>query len=129
MAADLIDVLPPKKGVYFLYGGLAGGTVDGVDAMALIYHAKRLQGWLLTRWLLSGSTPRKLLRLQSATSRVMKGLSEGGWSSSQFIDCTDLESVHKEFSKMLGEGVTGTKLRILFQVPPPAGVHNEVQQT
>lgn len=107
---DMIDCLP-KNGTCFLYGGLAG-KVSNINPMDLIYHNKKVEGWLLNTWLSKGGTMGMVSRLYSATNKVMSGLEGGGgWSSSQFLDTT-LENAQKDLVDLIGSNSTGKKLRI-----------------
>lgn len=111
---DMIDCLP-KNGICFLYGGLAG-KVTNINPMDLIYYNKKIEGWLLTKWL--GSNISMIPKLYSATNKVMSGLeNDDGWSSSQFLDTT-LENAHKDLIDLVGSNKsTGKKLRIRISAP------------
>jgi len=113
LSGDLVDVLPAKTGILYAYGGLAGGKMDNISVMDLIYKEKQVKGWLLTPQLTNGGTVRTLLRLRNLSGRVNAGL-DGGWSSSQFKDCV-LEDAQTEIANMLENGVKNQKLRILFE--------------
>lgn len=114
MSAVLLGLLP-RKGSLYIYGGL-GGAVTGVNPIDLIYGAKKLNGWLLPRWLTSGNMLLNALpRIRAATARVGAGLA-GGWSSSSFVDTT-LDTAHGDFVALKEAGLTGKKLRIRFAAP------------
>ena len=50
MTGQLISALP-RKGTCFVYGGLSQQPVGAIPPMDLIYHQKRVEGWLLPNWL------------------------------------------------------------------------------
>jgi hypothetical protein len=50
MTGQLISALP-RKGTCFVYGGLSQQPVGAIPPMDLIYHQKKLEGWLLPNWL------------------------------------------------------------------------------
>lgn len=106
---DMLDALP-KNGTVFLYGGLAG-RAGNLNPMDLIYREKKVEGFLLTRWIQGGGMVGTVPRMLSASSKVNAGLKEGGWSSSQFLDTT-MESAHADLVKLIENTSTGQKLRI-----------------
>jgi NADPH2:quinone reductase len=108
MSGDLLDVLPPFKGSLYVYGGLAG-RVANVDPMGLIYHDKKLGGFLLPSWIKRGGMLGTIPRMMSAATKVNSGL-EGGWSSSQFKDTT-MANLQADLVKLLESSATGQKLR------------------
>lgn len=110
MSGNLLEILPPKSTV-FVYGGLAG-KVENVNPMDLIYKEKQLKGFYLTSWIekggmIVGTVPRLLM----ATRKVIAGLGNNGWSSSQFQDTT-MEKVQEDTVKLLESTATGIKLRV-----------------
>lgn len=116
MSGELINLLPIKKGILYMYGVLSG-PASGIDPINLIYHQKQIRGWMLTPWLLAGGITSVLPRIRAVTSRVMGGLKDG-WSSTQFVN-TSLENMHEEFLSMKTKtGFTNRKLRVVF--PPKA---------
>lgn len=52
-------------------------------------------------------------RMRKATATVNAGLTNGGWSSTQFVDTT-MDKAHDEIVRLLGSSITGKKLRIRF---------------
>lgn len=106
---DLLDVIP-KKGTVYVYGGLAG-KVENIDPLALIYHEKKVKGFLLNLWISQGGPLFMLPRMIKASRKVNSGLKEGGWSSTQFKDTT-LENAQSDISTLLESSITGQKLRI-----------------
>jgi len=110
MTGDLLDAVP-KNGKVWVYGVLAG-NLAGINPINLIYHHKKLEGFLLTRWLMAGGMLRALPRIRSATSVVAAGLQDG-WSKTEFKD-TSLESMFADFLQLRKDGFTNKKLRIRF---------------
>jgi len=110
--------LLPKKGTLYFYGALTLSPPGKIDPMDLIYFAKKLEGWLLTRWLMRGNIVTMLRRISAASATVNEGLGEGGWSSTQFVDTT-MEDMWPKFVEMWNGQVTNTKLRIRFDSPAP----------
>jgi NADPH2:quinone reductase len=106
---DLLDVIP-KKGTVYVYGGLAG-KIENINPMALIYHEKKIKGFLLTNWVTQGGPIYSLPRMMKAKGKVNSGLNQGGWSSTQFKDTT-FETVQSDLSALLESSSTGQKLRI-----------------
>ncbi|KNC80430.1 hypothetical protein SARC_07218, partial [Sphaeroforma arctica JP610] len=115
----LLSMLP-NKGHCFVYGGLSGKPVAGINPLDLIYRSKHLHGFLLNRWISEGGAPSAttntvslLMRTRAASAKVNPGLKHGGWASSTFTNIA-LEDVHKEFLDTKENGATGKKLRIMF---------------
>lgn len=108
---DMMDALP-KRGTVYVYGGLSG-RVENVDPMALIYHEKKIKGFLLTNWIKQGGMLSMGPRMYAASGKVNAGLKEGGWSASQFEDTT-LDKAHADIVKLIDGSSTGQKLRIRF---------------
>ena len=117
MSGALLDALPPKTGVLFVYGRLSNEGCANVQPLDLIYRRKKLEGWLLPHWLSQGGTLGTLRRLRAATASVHPGLAPGsGWAASTFEDVT-LDQVVARFKEMYasggqGSGFTNRKLRI-----------------
>merc|ERR1712203_403865 len=107
--------LLPAGSTTFVYGGLSEQPVAGLPVLDLIYHSKKVEGWLLPRWLMGGGKIQTVRRISAASSTVNAGLGEGGWAESQFEDCT-LEEMFPRLCAMRAQrgsgGFTGRKLRI-----------------
>jgi len=112
MTGDLLSALPRKSNVY-VYGVLSGRPCAKVEPLDLIYRQKRLNGFLLTPWVMGGGGLQTLLRLNKAGNVVNEGLArEDGWCRSSFVDC-QFDSMHQDFNKMMSTGgVTNKKLRM-----------------
>mmetsp|Transcript_16729 Transcript_16729/g.25280 ORF Transcript_16729/g.25280 Transcript_16729/m.25280 type:complete len:357 (+) Transcript_16729:86-1156(+) len=110
MTGDLLDVLPPKYGTLYTYGGLAGNC-SNINPMDLIYRQKQLKGFMLAHWIKDGGTMSMISRMMSTANKVNCGLKEDGWASTQFID-TSLEKAHDDIVELLGSSATGKKLRV-----------------
>ena len=108
---DMVAALP-THGTCYVYGGLAGscGNISPVD---LIYRKKVVRGWELPNWIQGDGVVAMIWRMRNATATVNAGLSNGGWSSTQFMDTT-MDKVHDEIVRLLGSSSTGKKLRIRF---------------
>jgi NADPH2:quinone reductase len=110
MSGKLLDLLP-QKGLLIVYGKLSPEGCSGIQPLDLIYRKKKLEGFYLGAWVQGDMLYQ---RLRTATALVHGGLGEGGWASSQFLDCS-IDNMWTEFIKMWKEsGFTGKKLRILF---------------
>lgn len=110
MTSSLMAIVP-NNGTVFCYGGL-NGALDGISPLDLIYSNKKLEGWLLNRWLLDGGEAEVGPRIHATTSRCVQGLS-GGWSKSIFRN-TSLDRVQLDLLSLIRDGATGTKLRIIL---------------
>lgn len=110
MTGKILSMLPPKS-TLFVYGSLSGSPCSGIEPLDLIYRKKRLEGWLLPPWLLSGDPVTMLMRIRAATAAVHSGLAKGGWAESQFDDCT-MNTMIDRFRELIANGFTGRKLRI-----------------
>lgn len=120
MSGILLDALPPK-GTLYVYGRLSNEGCSGIQPLDLIYRKKRVEGWLLTNWLLAGDSMSMLLRIRAATALVHAGLEkEDGWSTSRFSDCTIHEMKDRFVEMVKDKGFTGNKLRIRFVEPEEA---------
>ena len=108
MTGDLMDVIP-KGGKVYVYGVLAG-PMENIDPINMIYYKKKLEGFLLSRWLLGGGMLRTVARVRSTTSAVAAGL-ENGWSKTEFVETT-MESMLEDFIQLRKDGFTNKKLCI-----------------
>jgi len=119
MTEILLDALP-KGSTVFVYGRLSGEAAR-VAPIDLIYNAKSIEGWLLfgagnQAWLNLAKPVSTLVRLRAASQAVNGGLTDGGWSSTKFTDCT-LDTMLERFLEMWnGSGFTDQKLRIRFHI-------------
>lgn len=109
MTGDLLTLLP-NGGSYFTYGGLSGKPCSGINPIDMIYGKKTVEGFFLPTWLAGTGTVNMLLRLRTASAVVLPALN-GGWSSSQFTDCS-LDNMFESFVQLWKSGFTGKKLRI-----------------
>jgi NADPH:quinone reductase len=116
MTGKILSLLPSKS-TLFVYGSLSGSPCNGIEPLDLIYRKKRVEGWLLPTWLLTGDPVTMLMRIRSATSAVHGGLVKGGWAESQFDDCT-MDNMIDRFRELIDNGFTGRKLRIRMDVDP-----------
>ena len=112
MTGHLLDVMPAKTGVVYLYGNLAG-RAGNIDPSNLIYRKKQLKSFFLTTWIQNGGTMQMVSRMMNAGKVVNSGLGTGGWCSTQFQD-VEMVNVHEEICKALNTSITGKKLRIRF---------------
>jgi len=110
MTGDLLDVLPPKTGTVYTYGGLAGKCCN-INPMDLIYRQKQLKGFMLSHWIKDGGTMSMVSRMLSTSSKVNSGLGEDGWANTHYMD-TSFEKAHDDIIKLLGGSATGKKLRL-----------------
>lgn len=110
MTGKLLSMLPSKSSMY-VYGSLSGTPCSGIEPLDLIYRKKKIEGWLLPTWLLSGDPVTMMMRIRAATSAVHGGLIKGGWAESQFDDCT-MDTMIDRFRGLIADGFTGKKLRI-----------------
>lgn len=127
MPGDLMNLLPHGGSVY-TYGRLSGQPFS-VEPVQLVYFKKKLEGWFLPTWLMSGGMFATTRRVSAASACVNAGLStEDGWSRSQFVDCT-MDTMWEEFLQMFlaidKGGFTGKKLRIRFDSPATPGQTEE----
>jgi len=106
---DMLDVLP-KHGTCYVYGGLAG-KCSNIDPMNLIYHGKKVHGFLLNDWISKGDWFNTLPRMIAAGKKVNAGLLNDGWSRTQFQD-TVLENAQTDLVALLKGSATGRKLRV-----------------
>lgn len=117
MSGAILNLLP-YGGSLYVYGGLAG-KVGNVDPMDLIYLRKKMNGFLLPRWLqpkgdITTTLFTSLPRLRAAGAIVNEGLAPGGWCATEFKDVA-LEDAFSTFLKMQKKGgFTGNKLRVRF---------------
>jgi len=51
MSGKILNALP-KEGTLFAYGGLGASVCNDINVMDLIYHNKKVEGWLVTSWVL-----------------------------------------------------------------------------
>lgn len=113
MSGKLLNLLP-QKGLLTVYGKLSREGCSGIQPLDLIYRKKKLEGFYLGTWVQGDMF---LQRLRTATALVNGGLVDGGWASSQFVDCS-VDNMWSEFLRMWKEsGFTGKKLRIRFPEP------------
>ena len=112
MTGHLLECMPPKRGIVYLYGNLAG-RAGNINPSDLIYRKKQLKSFYLTSWINSGGSIQMLKRMLAAGKIVNSGLKSGGWCCSQFEDTT-MEKAHENIVKLLGGSITGKKLRIRF---------------
>lgn len=110
MTGKLLTILPSKSTI-FVYGSLSGLPCSSIEPLDLIYRKKRIEGWLLPTWLLSGDPVAVLMRIRSSTISVHSGLIKGGWAETQFSDCT-MDNMLEKFRELVRGGFTGQKLRI-----------------
>lgn len=107
--------LLPAGSTTFLYGGLSEQPVGGLPVVDLIYHSKKVEGWLLTNWLMGGGKIQMMRRISAASATVSPALGSGGWAASQFEDCA-MEEMFPKLCAMRANrgsgGFTGLKLRI-----------------
>eukprot|EP00747_Dinoflagellata_sp_TGD_P186865 gnl/TRDRNA2_/TRDRNA2_44208_c0_seq1.p1 gnl/TRDRNA2_/TRDRNA2_44208_c0~~gnl/TRDRNA2_/TRDRNA2_44208_c0_seq1.p1 ORF type:complete len:385 (-),score=73.64 gnl/TRDRNA2_/TRDRNA2_44208_c0_seq1:61-1167(-) len=109
MSGTLLQLLPPKSTV-FVYGRLAPEKTGGIDPLDLIYREKKLEGWLLTRFLMKGGPLAQLLRSVKVGKLVRDNLD--GIFKSSFKD-TAMKDAHATYSELKGgAGLTGSKVRI-----------------
>lgn len=114
MTGKLLSLLP-SRGTVFVYGSLSGTPCSEIQSLDLIYRKKKVEGWLLPHWLLSGDPVGLLMRIRSSTASVHAGLVKGGWAETQFSDCT-MEDMLERFRELVRGGFTGQKLRIRMDV-------------
>eukprot|EP00522_Entomoneis_paludosa_P011613 CAMPEP_0172458202 /NCGR_PEP_ID=MMETSP1065-20121228/26352_1 /TAXON_ID=265537 /ORGANISM="Amphiprora paludosa, Strain CCMP125" /LENGTH=389 /DNA_ID=CAMNT_0013212341 /DNA_START=163 /DNA_END=1332 /DNA_ORIENTATION=- len=115
MTGQLLSILP-KRGIVYVYGVLAGQPVGKVEPIDLIYRQKQVKGFSLAHsWLpKAGATfgPLGVLwRTKWCIQQLAPNLSEEGWASSQYHDCS-MADMQQEFSGLAQKGFTGKKLRI-----------------
>lgn len=110
MTGKLLTLLPSKSTV-FVYGSLSALPCSDIQPLDLIYRKKRIEGWLLPTWLLSGDPVAVLMRIRASTASVHSGLVKGGWAETQFSDCT-MDNMLERFRELVRGGFTGQKLRI-----------------
>jgi len=114
-ATGALVSLMPKNSVTFLYGALSEKGASNINPMDLIYHGKKLEGWLLTTWCFQGGLLKTYFRLRRATALVTSSLQPGKWAASQYEDVS-MEDWFKTFLSMRQHsgngGFTGRKLRI-----------------
>jgi len=108
LSGTLLKLLPPGSCVW-VYGRLAPEPVGNVDPLDLIYRGKKLQGFLLTGWLMKGGPLKALWRSVKTARAVKKHLA--GVFASDFKD-TSLASMHTDYSALMAAGVTGLKMRV-----------------
>jgi NADPH:quinone reductase-like Zn-dependent oxidoreductase len=109
----LMDIMPPGGTVY-VYGKLAG-SIQNVEPINLIYHGKKLKGFVVTKdFLQKGGMLAMATRVWMVGQKVISGIKDNGWSSSQFLDTT-LENTQADLVQWLDSGITGKKLRVRFQ--------------
>ena len=114
MTGALMTCLPNRSTVY-VYGVLAGEPVHAIDPIDLIYRRKQVRGFHVAKdWLSLGGRVAMVNRINWGSQLVGPGLAEGGWATSQFVDCT-MDTMHGTFCDLWKNGFTGKKLRILFQ--------------
>jgi NADPH:quinone reductase len=113
MTGALLDIMPNKKGVVYVYGVLDGAKVCGIDQMDLIYRQKKLKGFGLAAWVQAGGMFSTIPRMYAASRKVNSGLVPGGWSSTQFVDTT-MEKAQADLLSLLQGTATNKKLRIRF---------------
>jgi NADPH2:quinone reductase len=110
MTNDLLGVLP-NGGTVFVYGGLSG-AIGNVNPRSLIYDQKTIRGFMLmTSWVQEGGPLKMIPRMILASKEVNSGLSNNGWSSSQFKDTT-METLKDDLVGLMASGNTGQKLRV-----------------
>jgi len=110
MSGTILGLLP-KNSYTFVYGGLSGKPIGNIPIMDVIYQKKKIEGWLLTSWLMAGGGMKMWRRARAASTIVNPGLQKDGWASSQFQDCT-MEEFLQQFLALRDASVTGRKLRI-----------------
>lgn len=108
MTGTLLSMLPPGGSVW-VYGRLAPEPVGQVQPLDLIYRGKKLQGWLLTAWLMKGGPLRALVRSIRTSAKVGKYLTSV--FASDFQD-TSLKDMHASYCALQERGRTGAKMRV-----------------
>ena len=116
MTGTLLSLLPPKSTV-FVYGSLSAQPCSNIGPLDLIYRKKKIEGWLLPTWLLSGDPVALLMRIRASTASVHAGLVKGGWAETQFNDC-NIDNMFEKFNELVRNGFTGKKLRIRMDTQP-----------
>merc|ERR1740129_2313195 len=107
MSGTLLGLLPPGSTVW-VYGRLAPEPVGNIQPLDLIYRGKRVEGFILTQWLIKGGMLTALLRSIRTAGQVRKHLKDT--FASDFKD-TSLESMRSDYSALHASGITGSKMR------------------
>ena len=81
MTGQLISALP-RKGTCFVYGGLSQQPVGAIPPMDLIYHQKRVEGWLLPNWLRNVRSRALRSRHRAAAFGTARAQRANIWSAS-----------------------------------------------
>ena len=111
MTGTLLSLLP-TKGTVYVYGVLSGKPVSNIQGIDLIYYQKQVKGFLLSQsWLTRGGPLATFFRMRRAIRTVASGLNHGGWTSTDFVDCS-LSDMKEKFDQLHASGVTGKKLRV-----------------
>eukprot|EP00930_Biecheleria_cincta_P001482 TRINITY_DN102620_c0_g1_i1.p1 TRINITY_DN102620_c0_g1~~TRINITY_DN102620_c0_g1_i1.p1 ORF type:complete len:363 (-),score=51.78 TRINITY_DN102620_c0_g1_i1:137-1225(-) len=108
MPGTLLTMLPPGGRVW-VYGRLSDSPVGGIQPLDLIYRGKKIEGFLLTTWMLEGGMFRALRRT-IRTGKLVKSLIQTIFAS-DFRDTT-LADLQKDYCALKASGQTGTKLRL-----------------
>jgi len=108
MTGLLVRTMPPNSTIY-VYGGLEGKPISGIDPTDLIYRGKKVVGFYMGSWIKTCGL-RTLLRV---IGKVKHSLT--GDMKTEYRD-TNLKNVFEDIVKMnQGElAATGNKLRIRF---------------
>lgn len=110
MTGTLLRLLPAAKSKVFVYGRLDKDPVGNIDPLDLIYRGKKLEGWLLPKWILGRGRLRALLRTWH-TSKFVGAKLETVFGS-QFQDTTMQQALSDYIKVRQASGATGTKLRL-----------------
>jgi len=86
MTATMMRLMP-EGSTSVVYGGLAGGLMNNIPVVEMIYGEKKVEAFFLRTWLTQGGMLRTLLRIRSSFALTMPALGAGGWAESQFEDC------------------------------------------
>lgn len=86
MTATMMRLMP-EGSTSVVYGGLAGGLMNNIPVVEMIYGNKKVEAFFLRTWLTEGGMLRTLMRIRRSFALTMPALGAGGWAESQFEDC------------------------------------------
>merc|ERR1711924_63432 len=108
ITGQIFTMLPPGSTLW-VYGRLSDAPVSGIQPLDLIYRGKKIQGFLMTTWIMQGGYFRAMRR-GMRTGNIIKNLLDTVFAS-DFKD-TSLADMQTDYCGLKSSGATGKKMRV-----------------
>lgn len=103
MTGTVLSLLPPKATVYH-YGNLEFRPPSNISTGDLIFHAKKLEGWWLSTWMMSVGPERFITWIGLIISEIQKGSDLFKTQISKRFKLEEIDEARKLYSSNMSAG-------------------------